>query len=64
MQKYDDDADVTDGQQQKVRVADGRQVLVDRGVTYEVDSYVEQYSCKPPVLFIPIITALQVRTRL
>ena len=49
--------------EQRVRTADGRQMLVDTNVTYEVDNYIEYYSCKPPVIFIPLITLLQVRVQ-
>ena len=49
------------GVKRKVKVENGSNVLMEEGMKYEVDEYINHYSCKPPTLFIPLITLFQVR---
>ena len=48
------------GIKRKVKVEGGGHVLVEEGVKYEVDEYINYYTCKPPPLFMLLITVLQV----
>ena len=43
-----------------VVAANKKSVKAKPAVEYEIDNYIESYSCMPPTLFIPIVTVIEV----
>ena len=52
--------DAVDFGPQTVMAAGGKRVSVKGGEEYEIDNYIAYYDCRPPTLFIPIITIAEV----
>ena len=61
-QDVDFDLDEIDASPIVVMAANKKKISAKPTVDYEIDNYIESYSCCPPTLFIPIVTVLEVST--
>ena len=59
-QDVDFDLDEIDASPIVVMAANKKKISAKPTVDYEIDNYIESYSCCPPTLFIPIVTVLEV----